>query len=108
MNEVEIITDDQFYDRYKPIKNHLDDNASFDGCLFETYGKEIEHVLLVRDSEPNRVWTVVDADGQTIISNGFQLVNRIGYIITEIPFMGKFCEVIDEDEMENLESEEAT
>lgn len=99
-NEVITMTTDEFNERYKPIKNHLDGNASFDGCMYETYGEEMGHVLNVHETEPNRVWTVLDVDGRTIISNGLHYVNRLGYMITEVPFTGKFCEVIDEEEIE--------
>jgi len=35
---------DEWCDTYKPITNHLDSNASFDGAMFETYGDEVEFV----------------------------------------------------------------
>jgi hypothetical protein len=36
---------------------------------------------------PNKIWTLVDGeDGQTIIINGWAMVNRIGYFITEVPY----------------------
>ena len=35
------ITEEDFYDDFKPQLNHFDDNASFDGCMFETYGEEL-------------------------------------------------------------------
>lgn len=38
----------------------------------------------VAATKPNRVWTVIDSDGGGIAS-GFHLVNRLGYIITEVP-----------------------
>ena len=30
--------------KYRPITNHLDTDAAFDGCMFETFGVEIEFV----------------------------------------------------------------
>ena len=30
------MTDDEFYEKYRPVTNQLDDNASFDGKLFIT------------------------------------------------------------------------
>ena len=33
------ITEDQFYDTYKPVKNPFDANAAWDGSMLETYGR---------------------------------------------------------------------
>ena len=38
------MTEDEWFDTYKPIKNHLDENASFDGHMFETYDGEVAFV----------------------------------------------------------------
>ena len=78
---------DKWCEKYKPIVNHLDKNASFDngegGIMFETYGDEVEFVK----SQPQaNIWTYGDGDnGKTYIWNGWSFVNRIGYFITEIP-----------------------
>jgi hypothetical protein len=89
-----MITYDEFEDKYKPITNHFDDNASLSGCMFETYGEELEYVLSIAITEPLRVWTYV-ADYEPVeLIQGYHVVNRIGYIITEIPV---------EPELENLE-----
>lgn len=65
------------------IKNHLNDNASLDGCMFETYGEELEFVMA---QDPLRIWTYQDDDnGNPCITSGFHLVNRIGYLISEKP-----------------------
>ena len=76
---------------FKPVKNHLDQNASFNdgsgGLMFETYDHEYDHVAAVGAENPNKIWTLVDAeDGETIIINGWAFVNRIGYFITEVPY----------------------
>ena len=80
--------------KYKPLLNHLDDNASFqnekgEGIMFETFGDELQYVLKIANSEPSRVWTYVDGDEGTWITNGYHLVNRIGYFITELPYDDK-------------------
>ena len=89
------IIDNQFEDRFKPIQNHLDDNASWGGAMFETYGEEMAFVLEVHEKNPNRVWTIMDGeDNDMFIGNGLSYVNRVGYIITEVPFEGDgFIEV---------------
>lgn len=74
----------EFFDKYKPIVNPFDSNAAENGCLFETYGAELQ---MVKDAEPNKVWTLVtDDNGETIIVNGAHFVNRLGYLITQEPF----------------------
>ena len=82
---------DEWSDLYLPIVNHLDANASFDdgngGIMFETYGEEVEYVF----AQPSAVvWTYVDGDDGTYILAGRHYVNRIGYFITEYPWITGF------------------
>ena len=79
---------ERWEETFKPIKNHLTDNTDPDhDGRFETFGRELEYVLSVANSEPNRVWTLVEGDsGKWYISQGYHLVNRVGYYITEKPF----------------------
>jgi hypothetical protein len=75
---------DEWVDTYKPILNHIDTNASFDGTMFETYGEEYE---FVKAAPENHIWMYGDGDdGGSYIWSGWGFVNRIGYFITEIPF----------------------
>jgi hypothetical protein len=74
---------------FKPIENHLDKsgNASLGGLMFETYDHEYDYVASIGQENPNRIWTYVDGDdGETVIINGWAFVNRIGYLITEVPY----------------------
>ena len=74
---------DAWVEMYKPIKNHLDDNASFGGLMFETYGDELEEV---RFYDPRCIWTYGDGDDAgSYIWNGYHFVNRLGYFLTEVP-----------------------
>lgn len=74
---------DEWCDTYKPIPNNYDENASFDGAMFETYGAEVE---FVKKANPAYIWTYGDGDdGGSYIWNGWSFVNRIGYFITEVP-----------------------
>ena len=74
---------DAWFDTYKPIKNHLDENSSFDGHMFETYGDEVE---FVKAQDENRIWMYGDGDdGGGYIWNGWHFINRLGYFITEVP-----------------------
>jgi hypothetical protein len=74
---------DEWAATYKPIKNHIDTNSSFDGEMFETYGEELE---FVKAADEDRIWMYGDGDdGGSYIWNGWHFVNRIGYFITEVP-----------------------
>ena len=78
---------DEWCDTYKPIVNHIDNNASFDngygGIMFETYGDEVE---FVKSQSPDKIWMYGDGDdGGSYIWSGWGFVNRLGYFITEVP-----------------------
>ena len=87
------MTDTEWETQFKPIKNHLDSNASWQdeagiGIMFETYGKELEFVREKCKENPQCIWTLMDSeeDDDCVIVEGFHFVNRLGYFITEIPF----------------------
>ena len=91
MPDLKILTEDEWFNTYKPIPNHLDENASFNdgenGYMFETYGEELE---FVKAQDNNRIWTYSDGDdGGTYISDGYHVVNRIGYFVTTVPYDDK-------------------
>lgn len=81
-------TFESWLEDFKPIKNHLDDNASFqdengEGIMFETYGDD---VAFVKSQDPAKIWTYGDGDdGGSYIWSGWHFINRIGYFITEVP-----------------------
>ena len=87
------------FDEYKPVKNHINKNASFDGCMFETYGSELKHVYKIgKKTEWRNVWTIIDGDsGDLYTIAGFHFVNRIGYLITEDPWESDTIEFDKED-----------
>jgi len=70
---------------YEPKHNHLtpDEDAPWDGCMFETYGPELE---FVRQQPNQQIWTLVEADGRWYICTGYHRVNRVGYFVTEKPW----------------------
>lgn len=76
-----------FINRYKPILNHLNPDAGFDGLMFDTSGQELSHV---NEIEPARIWTLIEGkDGFLRIHNGLHKGNRFGYFISEIPYEDK-------------------
>lgn len=87
--------------KFKPVQNHIEKTSAYDGAMFETFGPERDYVLsLANHADPEqraRVWTLVDGEGSSLsIINGYCLVNRLGYFITEVPFSGpeSFMEVV--------------
>lgn len=83
MDEFIELSYDEWVETYKPMKNPIDTNASFDGYMFETYGDEI---ALVKNQDHNRIWTYGDGDdGGMYIWNGYSIINRIGYFVTAVP-----------------------
>jgi len=77
------MTIEEWDEEFCPMVNPFDTNASFGGTMFETYDKELGFVLGVNSTASQKVWTYVDGDGGTYIVDGYHLVNRIGYFITQ-------------------------
>jgi hypothetical protein len=100
-----ILTIEEWDHHFKPMVNHLDKNASFDdgsgGIMFETYGVEYDHVAAIGQQDPNRIWTYMDTDyGNTVITNSWSFVNRIGYFITEKPYDDNYFVIVQLDKDE--------
>lgn len=93
-----IISDDDFYRLYKPVKNPFVRFGAWDGCMLETFGLELEHVRETLAVDPNKVWTVLDCDGELILSSGYHHVNRMGYVLTEIPVEDGLMVTVEDDD----------
>jgi calcineurin-like phosphoesterase family protein len=97
------LTIEDFYNKYTTEHNQVllktlkegispDDMCSFGGCMYETFGEEVEYVKQVPN---NRIWTVVDGDGDDlIIIAGYHFVNRLGYLITNEAWEDEYEEYI--------------
>ena len=93
--EIIKLTEEQFEEQFTLVENHLDDNASWSGAMFETYGEELEYVQM-KARKGNNVWTLIEGDDDTMyISNGMRLVNRMGYFITREEWEGETDVEID-------------
>lgn len=87
---------DQWFDLFLPIANfsssacgpsHSDGDVEF-LFGFETYGKDLAHVIKVAKDTPNHVWTLVEEDnGSLVLRAGYHVVNRLAYLITENPWI---------------------
>ena len=90
-------TDTEFYAKYNTEYNHVllkelqakedtgstlpEDMCSFGGCMYETFGEELEYI---KTQSNNRIWTIVDGDDDDLlIIAGFHFVNRLGYLVTD-------------------------
>lgn len=80
------MNDDQWFDKFKPVANPNNDSGYLvdDVCyLFSPYNNE--DMKKVQDADPECVWTMLDAEDDTVIGAGFTRINAIGYFITELP-----------------------
>ncbi len=77
------MTFNRWMDVYKPIE------SSPQNIFFETWQEEtdrIKKICMERGWDNSHIWTLLDEDGKTWITNGVRWVNRLNYIVTEKPF----------------------
>jgi|TARA_Y100000004_G_C8833912_1_gene377396 hypothetical protein len=84
---------DLFYDKYKPVYNHLEHEQFTQGqtagddvgsvMYFETYGEDLK---FVKEHDDKFIWTLIEEDDKQYISQGFSLVNALNYLIASVPF----------------------
>ena len=80
------MTYDYWVENFHPIYSNPDN----DTMQWETYGDEVQYVI---QQDDHNVWTEVDGDEGTYIVNGYHLVNRIHYYITEKSWEGDYIEI---------------
>jgi len=52
-----------------------------------------EDVAFVKSFPAENIWTVIDGEGTTLILiRGFHVIDRIGYIITDVPWTKESCD----------------
>lgn len=83
------LTVDEWEDTFHPVSNTISDNPAWtdgtgNGIMFETYGQE--HEFVCSHNLARKVWTYIDGDGGTYITNGYSFVNRIGYFVCDVPY----------------------
>lgn len=83
------ITYDEFEAKYKPLP------------MLETYGADLE---LVQETDEKYIWTFVDGGDYSGYSAGFHYVNRLGYIICEVPWESEdlYVDLYEPDECEKI------
>jgi hypothetical protein len=72
----------EFEEQFKPINNKFSKDP--DLKMFETYGRELDYV---KAQPANTIWTYLDTDGGSVTVEGMHYVNRIGYYVTEVPYV---------------------
>jgi hypothetical protein len=98
------LTDEEFDKLYTPQTNHIlwakyegiynkEDITSFGGCMYETFGEEVEYVHTM--AKEGRVATIVDEDGDMYIYSGYWRFNRMGYLVLDKPIEQEFIVKLD-------------
>jgi hypothetical protein len=99
VNDLLIIAEQEFVNRYWPAPNHLNEHAPLKllvfkhGCLYETFGPEFE---FIRSQPRAQIWTLIDEDGELFIASGLRFVNRLGYLYCEEAREPDDCDIIVE------------
>lgn len=84
----EAMSEDDWEAIFQPQKNHLVEPAPFTDQLYQPFGEELAFIQNLAKTSPNRIWSVVESDGQQSIVFGMAVVNLIGYIVTSVPWNG--------------------
>lgn len=85
-SEVLLLHEDAFYAFFKPYRHPEARHDVWGGHGLETFGEDL---TLVRSLDRNYVWTVVDGEnGDQWITPGIRYVNRVCYLVTEVPHGG--------------------
>ncbi|WP_374354208.1 hypothetical protein [Chitinimonas sp.] len=87
MIQVTRLHEDAFYEFFKPYRHPQAKHDIWGGYGLETFGDDFQ---LVRSLDLDYVWTVVDGDSgdDQWITPGIRYVNRVCYLVTEIPHRG--------------------
>lgn len=96
------LTFDEFFKKFKPVKNHLDENSPADGYGFETFGVELNFVLERHRINPDCIWTCFEEGDSTWITNGYHVCNRMFYLVTRKPAKANFYEIPYGHDMDDL------
>lgn len=104
-SESVLISYAEFVGKFRPISSGIVEGEP-SRPMFAAFGRDLQ---TVRRTDESRVWTVIDvdlSDGQPhpygdedgdncwIIVTGYHYVNRLGYLITEVPWESDDIEVV--------------
>ena len=74
--------EDVFYEYFRPFRHPEAKFNIWGGHGLETFGEDLR---LVREYPQQHVWTVVDGDEDQWIFPGLSFVNRVCYLLSELP-----------------------
>ena len=91
MHESAVFHEDVFYEFFRPFRHPSSHFNIWGSYGLETFGEDLQ---IVKNYAENFVWTVVDgSDGpDQWITPGFHFVNRVCYLLTEVPHNGAWVE----------------
>lgn len=93
--EIMQIMYDEWFEKYRPLKNKIVSTDVNEEFRFETYGKELDYVKSV---DNKYIWTqVITENEESWIIPGQHWVDRFGYYITEIAWEDENIEVNDNE-----------
>ena len=86
------LTDFEFKDTYRPIR-------AKDGSWRDFSWVDPDDLASIQKADlQRRLWTILDFDGAVGLGSGNHFVNRLGYVITEVPVPDNvIVDVIDDD-----------
>lgn len=95
MSDYTRIDEIAFETRYRPLCDEDGAWRDFDWTM------ESDRAAIAQATDERRIWTTLDVDGFVILSAGWHFVNRLGYVITEVPVADDLeVEVFDPEELE--------
>jgi len=79
------LTDDEFDAQFKPVENLAQGQGVYQ---FDAYdAKDSGFLQFMAINHPTHVWTRIDGEDGCIYNiSGWHIVNRIDYVITEVPW----------------------
>ena len=79
------LTEDEFEAKFKPVENLEQDQGTYQ---FDAYDeKDSGFLQFMATNYPAHVWTRIDGDdGRLYTINGWHIVDRIDYLVTEVPW----------------------
>lgn len=77
-------TIEDWEEKYNPLPNpRKDERDGFDYILFDTHDET--DLATIKGYDPKRIWTLLETDEGMVIVHGFRWVNRMAYLISQVP-----------------------
>lgn len=77
------MSEERYERMFSPLPNHFqeaEDRYPLHAALFDPHDKQqLQHVKDIQKTDPRRVWSLMDVDGQDVLVSGYQYATRVGY-----------------------------